>query len=427
MRGIIFIITIFLGFGTLLHGQDVEYARVLVNELAGEEMHGRGYVKDGDLKAAKFISKEFKRNGALPFESEYLQEYSIPINTFPYKLLVEVDGKKLVPGTEFLVSCASPSIKGIFELLWLLNDSLFSKNDSIRFEGIDLSNKFIVTDKYHKNLKKHNYLGSKGVIFLKKEDENLWWHVSNGYEVSDFVALDIRESKLPFGTKTIQLDIKNKFIENYKTNNVAAWVEGSVEPDSFIVFTAHYDHLGMMGDEAYFPGANDNASGTAMVIDLAKYYAQEENKPYYSMVFIALSGEESGLNGAKHMAFNPLFPLEKVKLLVNLDMVGTGSEGITLVNGKTFEEDYNRLVALNDDGDYLEKVKIRGESCNSDHCPFYLLGVKAFFIYTMGSEHPGGYHTVGDKADVLPFTEYHDLFKLLVDFAASYQPLQTKN
>lgn len=402
--------------------QDIDYARSLISDLSSADMYGRGYVKKGDLKAAKYISEEFKTNNVQAFDEGYFQEYAININTFPYKLKVSINGNDLVPGTEFLVSSASPSIKGEFELLWLLNDSLFGPEDSVRFDGIDLSDKFIVTDKYHKNLKKNNYFGSKGVIFLKKDNENLWWHVSNGRELLNFVALDIRKPQLPPGTEYISLDIRNKYIESYKTNNVAAYVPGIVQPDSFIVFTAHYDHLGMMGQEAFFPGANDNASGTAMVLDLARHFALEENQPYYSMVFICLSAEESGLNGAKYFAENPLFPLEKIKFLINLDMVGTGSEGITLVNGKVFEDDYKRLVALNEDGGYLKKVKIRGESCNSDHCPFYEKGVKAFFIYTMGKEHPGGYHCVDDRADVLPLTEYNDFFKLLLDFAKSYEP-----
>ncbi len=407
--------------GSCVFSQDLNYARKVINDLAGEAMHGRGYVKDGDLEAARYINREFETNKLSAFKGAYMQEYSFGINTFPYKLTVIVDGNELKPGTEFLVSCASPSLKGTYELIWLLNDSVFDPEKDIRFEGLSVSDKFIVTDKYHKNLKKDNYFGSKGVIFLKDDDANLWWHVSNGHDVLDFVALDIRRSKLPPGTEHISLDIKNKYIEDHKTNNIAAYVQGIVQPDTFIVFTAHYDHLGMMGQQAYFPGANDNASGTAMVLDLARHYAHSNPQPWYSMVFITLSGEETSLNGSKYFAENPLFPLENVKALINLDMVGTGSDGITLVNGKVFMDDYERLVKLNKKGAYLKKVKIRGESCNSDHCPFYKAGVKAFFIYTMGKEHQE-YHTVDDKPEVLPLTEYNDVFKLLLDFAASYEP-----
>lgn len=400
--------------------QDVDYARRLITDLASPQMHGRGYVKNGDGKAAKYIRSEFRKVNAPAFNGKYFQQYSFGINTFPYKLLVDVDGQELEPGSDYILSSASPALKGTFELLWLLNDSLFEYGDE-RFEGVDVSDKFIVTDTYHKGLKKENYFGSRGVIFLKEDDANMWWHVSNGRAVLDHVVLDIRRSCLPENASKISLDIRNKFIEDYSTRNVVAWIPGTVQPDTFIVFTAHYDHLGRMGAETFFPGANDNASGTAMVIDMARHYALEGNEPYYSMVFIALSGEESGLNGSYYFAEHPLFPLEKVKVLVNLDMVGTGSKGITLVNGKVYQDDYDRLAELNEQGGYLEKVKIRGESCNSDHCPFFQKGVKAFFIYAMGGG-AGGYHCTNDTPENLSLAGYEGIFRLLTDFVDSYIP-----
>ena len=407
---------------TGLYGQDIDYAGKIISELASEQYHGRGYVNDGDRKAAGFIANEFLENGLTPFDNGYLQEYSFPINTFPYNLMVVAAGSLLKPGVDFIVSSASPSVRGTFALVWLLNDSLFERGRDTRFDDTDLSDKFIVTDKYHKDLKKENYFGSKGVIILREDHETLWWHVSNGGEVLDFVTLDIKRSKLPEDAGQISLDIRNFYIENHIAFNVAAFVPGIVEPDSFIVFTAHFDHLGMMGPEVFFPGANDNASGTAMVLDLARHYATQGNEPYYSVAFITLSGEEAGLHGARHFADNPLFPLEKIKLLVNFDMVGTGSNGIGLVNGEIFSGDYERLAALNQEGNYLEQVKQRGESCNSDHCPFYEKGVKAFFIYAMGPG-SGAYHSMEDTPANLSLSGYEGIFRLMLDFARSYQPL----
>ncbi len=409
-------------FFTGLYGQDVEYAGKIISELASEQYYGRGYVNDGDRKAADFIANELLEIGLKPFNKDYKQQYSFPINTFPYKLMVVAAGNLLEPGVDFIVSSASPSVRGTFSLVWLLNDSLFERGQDTRFDDTDLSDKFIVTDKYHKELKKENYFGSKGVIILREDHETLWWHVSNGREVLDFVTLDIKRSKLPEDAGQISLDIRNFYIENHITYNVAAFVPGIVEPDTFIVFTAHYDHLGMMGPEVFFPGANDNASGTAMVLDLARHYATPGNEPYYSFAFITLSGEEAGLHGSRHFADNPLFPLENIKLLVNFDMVGTGSNGIALVNGEIFAGDYERLEALNQEGNYLEQVKQRGESCNSDHCPFYEKGVKAFFIYAMGPG-SGAYHSMEDTPANLSLSGYEGIFRLMLDFTRSYQPV----
>jgi Zn-dependent M28 family amino/carboxypeptidase len=168
----------------------------------------------------------------------------------------------------------------------------------------------------------------------------------------------------------------------------------------------------MMGQDVIFPGANDNASGTAMVMDLARHYS--ESNPDYSIAFILFSGEEAGLYGSKFYTENPLFPLKKIKLLINLDMVGTGSGGISFVNGSKFPEFLKIVNQINDEKNYLTKVKSRGESCNSDHCFFYQKGVKAFFIYSMGKEYMH-YHNIYDKANALPLTKYEEIFKLLID------------
>jgi len=73
--------------------------------------------------------------------------------------------------------------------------------------------------------------------------------------------------------KIIKADIENVEIENFQAANICGWVKGTRFPDSIVVISAHYDHLGGMGTATFFPGANDNASGTALLLGLAKYYA----------------------------------------------------------------------------------------------------------------------------------------------------------
>lgn len=82
------------------------------------------------------------------------------------------------------------------------------------------------------------------------------------------------------GIKTVRADIDNKFLKDYELFNVIAKVEGR-RHDSCYVFMAHYDHLGNLGKKVFYAGANDNASGTAAIVTLAKYYAQ--NRPEYDM------------------------------------------------------------------------------------------------------------------------------------------------
>ena len=134
---------------------------------------------------------------------------------------------------------------------------------------------------------------------------------------------------------------------------------------------------------------------------------------------MAFSGEEVGLLGSQHYVRNPLFKLDKIKMLINLDMVGTGSDGIKIVNGSIYKKEFNKIRKINAKNKYLKAVNSRGESCNSDHCPFYKMGVPSFFIYTLGDEYKE-YHNINDKAENLPLTKYPELFKLMRDYIIEF-------
>ena len=86
--------------------------------------------------------------------------------------------------------------------------------------------------------------------------------------------------------QSISVKIEQELRNDYRSQNVIGYVEGTEFPDSFIVLSAHYDHLGKMGEHTYFPGANDNASGVAMLLDLVDYYTHNE-LPMKTIVFIA--------------------------------------------------------------------------------------------------------------------------------------------
>ena len=180
-----------------------------------------------------------------------------------------------------------------------------------------------------------------------------------------------------------------------------------------VVFTAHYDHLGAMGKNCYFPGANDNASGTSMVLNFVKYYS--EHKPKYKTVFIFFSGEEIGLLGSKYFTTHPSIDLKKVKFLINLDLLGTGDDGMMVVNGAIFTKQFELLEKINKEKQLVKEIKKRGKAQNSDHYWFTELGVPSFFIYTLGGV--SFYHDIDDVEKTLPLTDYKDVFKLLTEFA----------
>jgi aminopeptidase YwaD len=178
------------------------------------------------------------------------------------------------------------------------------------------------------------------------------------------------------------------------------------------VFSAHYDHLGGLGKESYFAGANDNASGITLLLELLEHY--KANPVPYSIVFMFFGAEEAGLIGSKFYVENPLFALSKIKFLTNLDLVGTGIEGITVVNATIFPKEFALIESLNKAGNYFPQVKKRGKAANSDHYFFTEKGVKSFFIYAMGGIQ--AYHDVDDRAETLPLSHYEAFFKLLTGF-----------
>jgi len=380
-------------------------------------------VNGGDRKAFEYIAGQFSAIGLKPFGRDYFQSYTFPMNSLPGKVEASINGKPLQAGVQFQVWAATPSIKGKFKLVTLKGKDLTDPTRFSRLTSKDYSGKFVFIDKKGitdkvilarlDSLRFANVGHAKGLIFVS--DQKLSWSVMIGYQPRNYTVLDIRRESLPKKPREIELDIESRFEKEHPARNVIGYIPGKLQPDSFLVFTAHYDHLGRMGSQVLYPGANDNASGTAMVLDLARHYSQSENRPYYSMVFICLSGEEAGLNGSTYCAEHPPFPLKNVKFLMNIDMVGTGSEGITMVNATIFKDAYQRMVKINADNEYIMTVKERGESCNSDHCPFYKKGVPAVFIYSMGKEFTE-YHNPEDRSSLLPLNEYKDIFRLVRDF-----------
>jgi len=402
----------------LLYGQDKDFARNIIDTLTSQSMYGRGYVNNGDRIAANFIISQFEIFELKPFIDSYFQPFNLAINTFPDTVEVSIDKQKLIPGKDYVIFSSSPGISGTFDLVWALADSAGNLQLTSSKTKNKLSDKVIITDVNQRKFNEQDSLQQQGVIFLM--DEKVWWHVSDGGEVKNYFQLQVFKDKVPPEAKTISIHARNKFHQNYQTQNVIGFVEGKVQPDSFFVFTAHYDHLGQMGSKAYFPGANDNASGTAMIIDLARHYSNPANQPDYSIVFIAFSAEEAGLLGSSYFAQNPLFPLGKIKFLINLDMVGSDSDGIKVVNGTIFKTEFEKLVKLNNEQNFLASVNERGEAANSDHYPFYAKGVPCFFIYTLGDECKE-YHNIYDTSDNVPLTEYVDLFRLLTSFINTFR------
>jgi len=364
-------------YGTVAVAQDISFGRKIVDTLTAPYFWGRGYTNDGMSKAADFIASSFKAYGLEPMEGKsFLQPFSYPVNIFPGKMEVSINGKELIPGKDFIVDPAAKGLKAAGDLI---------QKDSADF--VNPEKRFIV-----------------------KLQDKLTWSVSQ--DVADYSMIEVDKKSISGTPESFKVNIENKLVKSFKAANICAIVKGTEKPDSIIMITAHYDHLGGMGKDTYFPGANDNASGISLLMNLAHYYAQHPQP--YSIGFICFAGEEIGLLGSKYYTENPLLPLKRIRFLVNTDLAGTGEEGITVVNATEFPKEFAMMNAVNDEYKLLAKINSRGKAANSDHYFFTEKGVPAFFFYTLGGIK--AYHDVFDKAATLPLNEHEDLFKLIIYF-----------
>jgi len=358
--------------------QDLPATKKMMHKLTSKDFWGRGYTKNGMARAANYLCKQFKNAGLQPIAgNNFRQNFSYAVNTFPRKMDVTVNGKKLIPGKDFIIDPASSGQKSA-HILEVQKDSV-------------------------------TFIAQKERLIITLKDK-LTWDVATKTE--DYTALQINKKALSKKPETVSVNIENVFIPEFKTSNICGIIKGTREPDSILLITAHYDHLGGMGNHTYFPGANDNASGIAMLLNLAKYYGAHPQP--YSIAFICFAGEEPGLLGSRYFTEHPLIPLNKVRFLINVDMVGTGEKGITAVNATLYPKEFAALKKLNDHKKYLPEIHSRGKAANSDHYYFTELGVPAFFIYTEGGIK--AYHDVYDIEATLPLTKFADLFQLFLAF-----------
>ncbi len=414
MRHFLILTSIFFSLQSV-SAQDVDYAQKIVDTLSSPYFHGRGYVSDGDRKAASFIAEELKNIG---IESVQNHVFYLNVNTFPGEMLVETDHGVLRPGYDFLVDPASPKIKVKSKKIVRIGQADFQ--DEEKYSAL-LSRRFkssvvivdTVADLDELRKRRSDFIAGFNGKCLIEVKKKLTWSVSRTQQNQPHIwiipgALD--------SICSIDIKIEALFIEGYKTSNVVATIRGTEHADSFIVLTGHYDHLGRMGKDTYMPGANDNASGIAMILDMAREL--KKNPPKYSVMLIGFAGEEAGLVGSYFFVqeMDKFVDINAIRFLINMDLMGSGELGIMAVNGKVFTEEFELLQAINLKHNYLLEVKSRGKAANSDHYFFTEAGVRGFFFYLMGEY--AFYHEVEDSRNNLKLNSnsYDNSFLLIRDF-----------
>jgi aminopeptidase YwaD len=410
---------------TLKHADSRAAKSMIAKDIAfltGEHTHGRGYVKNGRDTAEFYMLKRFKDYKLEPVAAngKYTQAYAFPVNTFPGKMELTVDGEQLTGGSQFLIDPSSSpysrknlpvkkinlnKVKNLAE--WQETVSSMDTSHAYYFDNVDSFCSTVL------QIRKSKFLSVLPLgCYLVPEEGKLQWTVSRqNYPGTLFY---VRETSLSRKLKMITVNAEAVMLPRARSENVVACVPGAVK-DTFIAFTAHYDHLGMMGENTVFSGASDNASGCAMLLYLASYFSAHPQ--HYSILFIAFAGEEATLKGSDFFVQNPMVPLKNIRFLTNIDIMGDATDGATVVNATEFPTEFGILKDINEKQKYLPAINSRGRAANSDHYYFTEAGVPSFFIYSIGGK--GFYHDVFDKAREVTLNNVDGAAKLLIDFVTA--------
>ncbi len=235
------------------------------------------------------------------------------------------------------------------------------------------------------------------------------------------VSHTLREKKSFTSELDIEVEMEAHFtLEDRTAPNVIGILPGQHPKlkDECIIIGAHLDHLGINMDGLIYNGADDNASGVAVILELARVFNLNHFSPERTLVFAAWAGEELGLVGSRYYTEHPLFPLEKTAVYMNMDMVGCGDEDL-FVGGMWEFSDLYDLIKQNLTEDLNSKLRYRLNYRGSDHSSFIGKGVTSISLRSgnpltreLDDEHPE-YHYPGDTPDIIQpellqlATEYH--------------------
>ena len=407
-----------------LFTQNLKYVHKVLKDLTAKEMYGRAAYKNGDSIAAEYVAKEFaKCNLKSINDSKSTDGYKQCFNT-NCVILENVSfelgkGNVMRPDNDYYVIGSSPTTN--LELENVRPLLIIDKAHWELVKATKLSDIILVFD-----AKTFNMDVKEIVSFVDTGLGNIQPKlvVFQGYEqisyyigrdkILKYPVLQIVGDKIGQTIPYIKLHIKTNVVEHTGCN-VIGIIEGK-QKNNYIFLTAHYDALGMFADKV-FHGAHDNASGIATILDLANHYSKPANKPEYSLVIIGFRGEEIGLVGSNYYVENPVVPNDKIKLVVNLDLVGSGSGGLLVVNGdaNNTKKYFKEIEKISNDEFYFHKISTLPHKCYSDHCAFVEKGIPAIFMMTAGEECKYG-HSIYDNYENTPMTKYESLFRLIKEF-----------
>ncbi len=403
-----------------------------VNTLCSDEFGGRLPGSEGYDKAAEFAAERFEQIGLLPAGDErYFQYLNVEYNKIDspvvFKVITSQNSFSYELGKDFVFRGFTGS--GNINLPVAFCGYGISRPDLgyDDYENINVENKVVIVFKQNPSWKINDKPwgqeypreksiiayehGAKGILFVARPNDSkpqpLIGSVMHGEgeQILDFPQLQISievannilsgsgfslagsqtkidESKTPnsFITENeAEIKVQTDYEKYAKTMNIVGLLEGSdpVLKNEYLIIGAHLDHVGSQAG-LLFPGANDNASGSAAVIELANAFQLDNTKPKRSILFVLFASEEQGLYGSKYFVDNLKIDSEKIIAMFNLDCVGYG-DSIQIGNGKSAPELWKIANKL-DKKDLNLMVENTWSGGGADLTPFYEKGIPGLYF-----------------------------------------------
>lgn len=422
-----------------------ENLMLTVSELCRPEYDGRLSGTEGYNEAAAFMAEEFRKCGLVPLAGEsYYQNLTVETNEISSCKVSLSNGieKELTAGTDFVCRGFSGAANIKSEIVFCGYGISRPDLNFDEYIDTDVNGKIVLVFKQNPNWKIDNeswgeYLtrhkakmaadrGAKGIIFVSVPDSwgpkpigsvmggkvehdpdfpqiHITQELANeilksaGYDLTQIVG-KIEKERKPISLKSTvlaEISIEARYNPAAKTMNILGYIEGSDLKEECIVVGAHLDHVGRQSAELYFPGANDNASGSAAVLEIAKAFKENGIVPKRSILFALFTSEEHGLDGATFCAQN--LPVDSVVVMLNFDCIAHG-DSIKVGGGESFP-DLWQIVALLDKDHTNLMTKDTWRGGGADATPFFEQGIPTlYFVTTNSYTH---LHLPSDKPETL--------------------------
>ena len=379
-----------------------------INTLASDEMQGRKSASPGIKKAASYIASRFKNAGLKPLnnESDYLQKFDLFL-VKPEQMSVTLNREDIATENALLLTSRK-------HLSWTEKDKIktvkIGKDTDFR-EAMSEINQLkenvivLVNPSHQKMFNRYRNYFNKGTNKFE---------VDNGPSALILVTqeLDINQLKLSATTK----------IEKQNLANVVGVLPGKSKPQEFVLFSAHYDHLGMKFNatgskqDYIYNGADDNASGTSAVINIAEHYAKQKSNER-TLIFVAFTAEEIGGYGSKY--FSQQLDPNKVISMINIEMIGKTSKfgkgqlWMTGYDRSNLAELLNRNLQGTEFKVHADPYPAQNLFYRSDNATLARLGVPAHSFSSSQIDVDKHYHQASDEVESLDLESMHQAIEIL--------------